>query len=67
MTPVEEEEEANKDNLYLLLGAFSFAFVVALIVTISIIVKNKHDKQEHIEKKALEKVQNNMKKPWEKA
>ncbi|MBR1802041.1 hypothetical protein IJ768_02320 [Candidatus Saccharibacteria bacterium] len=65
--PVEEEEEANKDNLYLLLGAFSFAFVVALIVTISIIVKNKHDKQEHIEKKALEKVQNNMKKPWEKA
>ena len=66
--PVEEEdEERNKDNLYLLLGAFSFAFLMALISTISIIVRNKQEKQERIEQKALKKVQNKMKKPWEKA
>lgn len=63
----EEIEEKDKTDLYILLGAFSFAFVVALIWTVVIINSHKREKQRRVEQKAVEKASSNkMKKPWEK-
>jgi hypothetical protein len=65
--PVEEEIVKDKTELFVLLGAFSFAFMVALLSTIVIAKGHKREKQRHLEQKVVEKAGSyKMKKPWEK-
>ena len=65
--PVEEEIVKDKTELFVLLGAFSFAFMVALLSTIVIAKGHKREKQRRLEQKVVEKAgSNKMKKPWEK-
>ena len=64
--PVEEVIEKDKTSLYILLGAFSFAFMVALLSTFALFKIRKREKRESMERAVVKKAgSNKMRKPWE--